>query len=834
MAYTIDQIGQFVRGKILQNLPGEPVTHLLLDSRKLTYPGSSIFIALVSDRRDGHQYIPELYRRGLRNFIVSLPPVIADFPLANFILVRDTMQALHLLTASHRQKFKIPVIGITGSNGKTVVKEWLFQLLQEDYHIVRSPKSYNSQIGVPLSVWMLNPSHTLAIFEAGISQPGEMTNLEKIIRPDIGIFTNIGQAHDEGFLNIRQKINEKLFLFTHSRVLIYCRDHQELNDCVLQFHNQMRSPGDPRSLELLSWSAKTEADLQVHTVEKSAGQTLIAATFRKKRMEIRIPFLDDGSIENAIHCWCLMLYLGIDPSRIASRMEKLGRVAMRLELKAAINHCSLINDSYNSDLGSLTIALDFLQQQKQHPARTLILSDILQSGKPEPELYGEVADLLQKKKVHRLVGIGPSITAQKALFEKNGILQTSFYPGTPEFIRGFSPDLFHDETILLKGARVFEFERIGRLLEQKAHQTVLEINLTALTDNLVQYRMLLKPSTKIMVMVKAFSYGSGSFEIANLLQFLGVDYLAVAYADEGVELRKAGITLPIMIMNPEPVAYPAIISWKLEPEIYSLNQASRFLSELKKSGETGFPVHIKLDTGMHRLGFDPSEVSALSSLLHEDSRIRVASVFSHLAASEDPEQDRFTEEQGNLFLQMSQRLAQGIGYPVIRHISNTSAIERHPDLQLEMVRLGIGIYGIDHARVIQDRLRNVSTLKTTVAQVKTVAAGETVGYGRGGKLLRDSRIATVGIGYADGYSRRLGNGTGHMLVQGNAAPVVGQVCMDMTMLDVTGIPDVKEGDEVLVFGEDLPLRQLAEWAGTIPYELLTGISQRVKRVYYEE
>ncbi|HUX84020.1 MAG TPA: bifunctional UDP-N-acetylmuramoyl-tripeptide:D-alanyl-D-alanine ligase/alanine racemase [Chitinophagaceae bacterium] len=834
MSYTIDQIGQFVRGKILQQVSGDPVAYLLLDSRKLTYPASSIFIALVTDRRDGHQYIPDLYRRGVRNFIVSQPLAPEDFPLANFILVRDTMQALHLLTASHRQQFKIPVIGITGSNGKTVVKEWLFQLLQEDYNIVRSPKSYNSQIGVPLSVWLLSPSHTLAIFEAGISQPGEMVNLEKIIRPDIGIFTNIGQAHDEGFLNIRQKINEKLFLFTHSRVLIYCRDHSELNECVLQFHNQIRNPGNPDSLQLLSWSAKTAADLTVQTVEKAAGHTRIAATYRKEYLEIRIPFLDDGSIENAIHCWCLMLYLGISPSIIASRMEKLGRVAMRLELKAAINHCSLINDSYNSDLGSLTIALDFLQQQKQHPSRTLILSDILQSGKPDAELYGEVADLLQKKKVHRLVGIGPAISAQKALFENIGNTQASFYPGTMDFISRFSPDLFHEETILLKGARVFEFERISRLLEQKAHQTVLEINLTAITDNLIQYRMLLKPFTKIMVMVKAFSYGIGSFEIANLLQFQGVDYLAVAYADEGVELRKAGITLPIMIMNAEQEAFGAIISWKLEPEIYSLNQLARFLNEMKKSGETGFPVHLKLDTGMHRLGFDPSEISALSAMLQEAPQVRVASVFSHLAAAEDPEQDGFTAQQGNLFLQMSHMLAQGIGYSPIRHISNTSAMERYPDLLLDMVRLGIGIYGIDHARIMQDKLRNVSTLKTTVAQVKMVAAGETVGYGRQAKLQRDSRIATVGIGYADGYSRRLGNGTGHMLVQGAPAPVVGQVCMDMTMLDVTDIGEVKEGDEVLVFGEHLPLTQLADWAGTIPYELLTGISQRVKRVYYEE
>jgi alanine racemase len=834
VSYSIDQIIRFVKGTLLQQGSANPVVHLLLDSRKLTYPASSVFIAVVSERRNGHQYIADLYRKGVRNFIVSQEVSPDQYPEANFIRVKDTMQALHQLTACHRQEFQMPVIGITGSNGKTIVKEWLFQLLQEDYHIVRSPRSYNSQIGVPLSVWLMQPQHNLAIFEAGISQPGEMSNLERIIRPDIGIFTNIGEAHNEGFLNIRQKINEKLFLFIHSKILIYCRDHSELNECILQFHNQVRRSGAPDALKLMSWSSKTAADLKVTAVQKETGFTEIQAVFGEEKISIQIPFLDDGSIENAIHCWCLMLYLGINHAEIRSRMKRLGHIAMRLELKQAINHCSLINDSYNSDLGSLTIALDFLQQQKQHPERTLILSDILESGKSQLELYGEVSELLQKKKVHRLIGIGPNISGQRNLFEKIVPLQCSFYPDTESFIAGFTSADFQEETILLKGARVFEFERISRLLEQKAHQTVLEINLSALASNLIQYRSLLKPSTKIMVMVKAFSYGSGSFEIANLLQFQGIDYLAVAYADEGLELRRAGITMPILVMNPEPGTYEAIIRWKLEPEIYSMEQFRQFFSELKKSGQTDFPVHLKLDTGMHRLGFDPGEMTEVSAMLRTVPEVKVVSVFSHLACAEDPAEDAFTRQQGNLFIQMCSVLTQTIGYPVIRHISNTSAAERFPDLQLDMVRLGIGLYGIDLARVIQDRLRQVSSLKTTVAQVKNVSRGETVGYGRKSKLTRDSRIATVSIGYADGYHRSLGNGVGHMLVHGAEAPVIGNVCMDMLMLDVTDISDVKEGDEVVVFGETLPVQQLAQWAGTIPYEILTGISQRVKRVYFEE
>ncbi|MCF6401422.1 bifunctional UDP-N-acetylmuramoyl-tripeptide:D-alanyl-D-alanine ligase/alanine racemase [Chitinophaga filiformis] len=833
--YNAESISKVLKGELLQQTGNPEIEHILLDSRKLSFPETSLFIPLVSSRRNAHQYIQELYDKGVSNFIVSEPLPAGKYPKANIILVKDTMHALHTLVAYHRQQFHIPVIGITGSNGKTIVKEWLYQLLEKDYNIVRSPKSYNSQIGVPLSVWQMKPEHQLAIFEAGISQPGEMEHLEKIIRPTIGIFTNIGEAHNEGFLNIRQKINEKLVLFSKSELLIYCKDYLALNECVLNFHNLVgKKDSHEGGLQLFSWSRKTEADLRIISVNKSENRSHIEALHHNEPLHISIPFVDEGSVENAIHCWALMIHLGMQQDVIQQRMDQLGNIAMRLELKQGINNCSVINDSYNSDLGSLTIALEFLQQQQQHPTRTVILSDILQSGKSDASLYEEVANLLQQKGINKVIGIGKNIFREKKSFQQVPGLKSSFFLTTEEFIHQFNQQDFQHETILLKGARVFEFERIGKLLEQKVHQTILEINLSAVAHNVKQYQSRLKSSTRLMAMVKAFSYGSGSFEIANLLQFHGVDYLAVAYADEGVELRRTGITMPIMVMNPEPASFDAILQWNLEPEIYSLHLLKQFEEEVQLAGKNGFPVHIKLDTGMHRLGFEKKDIPELGRLLNDNIYLRVSSVFSHLAASEDPAMDEFTKQQGRLFFEMSHELQKALGYAVIRHISNSAAIERHPDLQLDMVRLGIGMYGIDSATAIQEQLRPVSTLKTTVAQVKHLAAGDTVGYGAKWVAKVPSVIATVRIGYADGYPRHLSNGKGKMLVRGQLAPVAGIIAMDMLMLDVTHIPEVTEGDEVIVFGSELPVQQVAAWAETIPYEILTGISQRVKRVYFEE
>ncbi|HTM65372.1 MAG TPA: bifunctional UDP-N-acetylmuramoyl-tripeptide:D-alanyl-D-alanine ligase/alanine racemase, partial [Flavipsychrobacter sp.] len=735
-------------------------------------------------------------------------------------------------TSAYRKQFNIPVIGITGSNGKTVVKEWLFQLLGDQYNIVRSPKSYNSQIGVPLSVWLLEKENELAIFEAGISQAGEMEKLEKIIQPTIGVFTNIGEAHSEGFLNQRQKINEKLVLFRHATDLVYCSDYPELNECIVQYRNQTKSADF--SLQLFTWSQKHDADLRITDIDKQYNYTTIHAIYKDKAVHITIPFTDPASVENAIHCWSVMLLLSVEQPYIQEKMTTLHAVAMRLELRHGINDCTIINDTYNSDLTSLQIALDFLGQQRQHPHHTVVLSDMLQIGKSDGELYEEVAGLINRRAVQRFIGIGPALYKHRSFFRANKKLRSIFFKSTDAFLKQFHLLTFRNEAILLKGARTFRFEKIDLLLEQKIHQTVLSINLSSVTHNLNAFRSKLKPGVKLMAMVKAFSYGSGSFEIAHLLQFSGVDYLTVAYTDEGVALRKAGITMPIMVMSPDAISFDRMIAWKLEPELYNLRSLQTFLDMAATLKVKDYPVHIKLDTGMHRLGFAEADMENLAAILNVAPSVKVATIFSHLAASEDASFDDFTNEQATRFRRMSETLVEKLGYAPLRHLCNSAAIGRHPDLHFDMVRLGLGLYGIDSSGSLQSKLRQISTLKTTIAQIKDVAAGETVGYGRKGIIDQDKRIATICIGYADGYPRALGNGKAHVLVHGKKAPLVGVVCMDMCMIDITDIPEAKEGDEVIVFAPELPVTQLAEWAGTISYEIMTGISERVKRIYVNE
>ena len=824
--YTIEAIAETVQGKIIQhNWQAEPA-HLLLDSRKLLFPQSTIFFALNASRRKSNLFIKALYEKEVRSFVIADKEFdVSPYPDATFILVENVLHALHLLAIHHRNIFSLPVIGITGSNGKTIVKEWLYQLLQTDFNIVRSPKSYNSQIGVPLSVLHITGQHSLAIFEAGISQPAEMDKLEKMIQPSVGIFTNIGEAHSEGFEDKRQKIKEKLKLFTHTSTLIFCTDDNELNEEV-----NMLKEENPL-LQLFTWSRNTASLLQITSVEKENNVSIIQGKYAEKEVQVQIPFTDDASIENAITCWCVLLQMKIDNRIITERMRQLHSVEMRLELKQGINNCSIINDSYSADINSFKIALDFLHQQKQHQKQTVILSDILQSGKGEYELYTEIASLLKRKNIQRLIAIGPKINLQQQQF--SFLEEKHFFLSVDEFKTQFHLLHFKDETILLKGARVFEFEQIDALLEQKVHQTILSINLNAIVHNLKQYQSLLQPDVKIMAMVKAFSYGSGSYEIANLLQFNNVDYLTVAYADEGVELRKSGITLPIMVMNPGENSFNALVQYNLEPEIFSFGILSSFENYLHSLGLQNFPVHIKLDTGMHRLGFEQNDIIRLSTHLANNNTIKVQSVFSHLAASNDKNMNAFTNKQAAIFLQCCEELQKVISYNFLRHIANTSAISLHPYLQMDMVRLGIGLYGIDSNPAVQKKLKNVSTLTTTIAQVKNVKAGESIGYGCESILEKEATIATVRIGYADGYPRALSNGIGKMFIQNRLVPVAGNVCMDMTMIDVSGI-DCKEGDAVIVFGEHLPIEQLAKWCNTIPYEIMTGVSQRVKRIYFEE
>jgi len=866
-AYTVSKIAEICHGTV-HSTGGEdavvgsaglrfaPVRDLLIDSRRLIHPDHCLFVALVSERNDGHKYIAELYEKGVRGFMVSEVPE-GHFPGANFILVNDTMVALQQLGAFHRRQFDIPVIGITGSNGKTIVKEWLFQLLNADYKIIRSPKSYNSQIGVPLSVWKMRPEHELAIFEAGVSQPGEMEHLEPVISPTVGLFTNVGHAHDEHFTDQRQKVKEKLRLFLHSEILVYCLDYRLITECL-------EADAAYKNLKTFTWSRNPGADLQITEVEKENGQTRIRASFHSEIIGILIPFTDEASIENAIHCLATEIVLSSTSLVIghwslvigqASRFSSLARIALRLEMKEAINHCSLINDSYNSDINSLSIALDFLNQQNQQQKKTIILSDILQTGREKGELYREIASMLASRGVDRIIGIGRDMIGQGDKFP----MQKIFFAGTDEFLQHFPVSSFQNETILLKGARIFEFEKISQLLQQKAHETVMEINLDALIHNLNYFRSGLRPGTKTMAMVKAFSYGSGSFEIANVLQYHRVDYLAVAYADEGVELRKAGIHLPVMVMSPEEQSLDTLLKYNLEPEIYNLhilNRLEEAIARNQTSIQQEVRIHIKLDTGMHRLGFTESEMEPLIERLSKNPDLRVQSVFSHLAASEDPAEDDFTRNQISWFVSMSERIARVLDYPVLRHILNSAGIRRFPEAQFDMVRLGIGLYGVDGDPAEQVRLRNVSTLKSVITQIKHIPAGETIGYNRKGKAERDTVIAIVPVGYADGLNRRLGNGRGKLYIQGKPAPIIGNICMDLTMIDVTDFYDsgernasrvtrhdedghasrvtCHEGDEVIIFSDQHPVSELAEAIGTIPYEVLTGISRRVKRIYYYE
>lgn len=825
--FRISEIQEIVGGELIRKSNSNPeIKDILVDSRRLISPDDCIFFALPGRNKNGHDYIPELYNKGIRSFVVSANNFDLDnFKGANFIRVKNTLLALQRLSAAHRKKFDIPVIGITGSNGKTIIKEWLFQLLNKDYKIVRSPKSYNSQVGVPLSVWQMEAANSLAIFEAGISQADEMDKLQSIIKPNIGIFTNIGEAHSENFISMNQKVGEKLKLFTKVETLIYCPDHAAIQEVLIR--SQILE-----TVQAFTWSRKQAADLEITKVMKSAGdKTMITGKYKGQEHQIEIPFVDEASIENAIHCWATMFLLGIDAEKIAKRMESLQPIAMRLEMKAGVNHCTVINDSYNSDINSLSIAIDFLNQQSSKKKKSVILSDILQSGKDEEELYADIASILKQKNVNRLIGIGPAISRQSNAFD----MEAAFYPSTEEFMRKFSFTSFSNETILLKGARMFEFEQISKALQQKSHETVLEINLNAMVNNLNYFRSKISPITKIMAMVKAFSYGSGSYEIANLLQFHRVDYLTVAYADEGVELRKAGIILPIMVMNPEENSFDAMIQHNLEPEIYNFRILGILERAIRKNilpANKPVKIHIKLETGMHRLGFNENELEKLAERIKSNRRLYVQSVFSHLSDSDNPESDDFTHQQIHRFNKMCENFCGGFEQNVLRHMTNSAGITRFTEAHFDMVRLGVGLYGIAGNDEDAERLENVSTLRSTISQIKKVNHGERVGYGPA-TVDRDMEIAIVPVGYADGLDRRLGNGNSYLLVNGEQAPTVGSICMDMCMIDISGIK-AREGDRVLIFGNERPLTQLADELQTIPYEVMTSISGRVKRVYYQE
>jgi len=817
----IKEILEVVSGSSLCYAENTTIEYLLLDSRKISFPSSSLFFAIQGVHHDGHAFIDELYTKGIRNFIVEkVPHKLSDYKGCTIILVEDAVLALQQIVAHHRNHFELPVVGITGSNGKTIVKEWLTQLLGKDFNIVKSPKSYNSQIGVPLSVWEINAQHTMGVFEAGISKPLEMDRLQPVINPDWGIFTNIGTAHDEGFSSREHKIKEKLKLFRNAKVIFSCADHMEVTALI---------KAELPHVQNITWSAKNTGDLIIRSqvVEKNRTRR-IEAVYSNQVVTFTFPFSDEASLENIMHCVLVLLYLKVSPEELQVRLNMLQKVEMRLELKEGINGCYVIDDTYNNDLAGLGIALNFLDQQKQKETKTVILSDLLESGRDERTLYAAIGDLLVNKGVSKVIGIGPTVSRNADLINVNA----AFYPNTASFLSEMKSDDFRDEIVLVKGARIFKFEEIVKRLQQKVHGTVFEVNLDSLSSNLNFYRSRLNPGTRIMVMVKAFAYGNGSYEVANLLQFHRVDYLAVAYADEGVALREHGIRLPIMVMNPAVSTFEKLLQYNLEPEIYSFKILREFL-EFVKGRETKFKMHLKLDTGMRRLGFEQKDIQGLVELLNGTSNLSVASVFTHLAGADEMGHDDFTRGQIEKFKAFTCQLQDALGYNFIRHALNSAGIIRFPEAQMDMVRLGIGLYGVEAGGVLQHELQPVGTLKTIISQIKEIKKGETVGYGRRGVAERDMRIGTIAIGYADGYDRRFGNGKGKVLIQGRLCPIIGNVCMDMCMVDVTDTT-ASEGDEVVVFGKKPSLTDLSQAIGTIPYEILTSVGQRVKRIFYSE
>jgi len=866
--FTFSSLPALVAGHLLQ-APTEAtaeVRHLLLDSRRVGLPAGALFFALRGPSHDGHRYLPDLYAQGVRLFIVKenavLPGTLAVYPEAGIIEVASPLAALQALAAAQRAGFAGPVLAITGSNGKTIVKEWLAQLLSPDEDICRSPRSYNSQVGVPLSVWELNPTrHTLGIFEAGISEVGEMARLAAVIQPTEGIFTNLGTAHDAGFASTEEKLAEKLALFQQPgfQRLFYCANQPLVQAAVAR----LGLPG-------FGWSRRAgpPADIRFTLDPSGPASTSLRAEYPATGFtaSFTLPFADEPSLENALHCLTVLLHRQVEPTEIQRRLTRLHPVAMRLEMKLGRHDSYLLDDTYNNDIAGLALALNALARQSRPGRRTLILSDVLESGLSGAELYARVAALLPAAGVTRLVGIGEEISQLNAKREElkstdkgltagatetdlltfNSQLLTEFYPSTEAFLVALDPADFAHETILIKGARRFGFERIVAALQAQQHGTVLEVNLDALTHNLQHYRRQLQPGTRLMVMVKAFAYGAGSYEVASLLEFQRADYLAVAYADEGVALREAGISLPIMVMNPAPDSFEILRHYRLEPEIYSFELLAEYLATFAAPNAAGNspihqltnpPVHLKLDTGMRRLGFDENDLPALVAQLRQHAaHLPVASLMTHLATADEARHDDFTRQQLVAFRRMAAALEAALGHSVLKHALNSAGILRFPEAQFDMVRLGIGLYGVDASNTADSAaLRPVSQLRTTISQIKTLPAGVTVGYGRRGEAaVSERRIATLAIGYADGYDRRFGNGVGTVLIHGRAVPLVGSVCMDMCMVDVTTIPQARAGDVALLFGEGLPLPALAAHIGTIAYELLTNVSERVKRVFVSE
>lgn len=832
MQYTIGEIAGIINAELVtfdgnENQKERKINWLLTDSRSLCFPEETLFFALKSQRNDGHRYIEELYHRGVCNFVVEQTEGLGHLKHACLLKVSNTLDALQNLASYHRHQFNIPVIAITGSNGKTTVKEWLYQVLSPDHNLCRSPRSYNSQVGVPLSLWLINRHTDIAVIETGISKPGEMERLNKIVKPTVGVITNVGQAHQENFLSLQIKCTEKMMIFKGCQTAVLNLHNSTISQCASTL---------PENVRRMAWNTASGAgindtDVIIREVVKDGNKATVKFEYQNELGQYTIPFIDDAAIENSITCFTTCLSIGMQTDVIAKRMEKLEPVAMRLEVKDGINGCTIINDTYNSDIHSLNIALDFMSRRPdtKEQKRTLILSDILQSGESARSLYSRVAQMAQNKGIEKIIGVGEKISECVDYFN---IEDKHFFRTTDDLIASDVFKNLHNEFILIKGARQFRFDKLSDRLTLKVHQTILEINLNALVDNLNYYRQFKKPETKMVCMVKASAYGIGSVEASKTLQDHGVDYLAVAVADEGAELRNAGITANIMVMNPEMTSFKMLFDYRLEPEVFNFDILEALIRAAEKEGITNFPIHIKIDTGMHRLGFNAqTDMERLIDRLKRQSALVPCSVFSHFVGSDADGFDDFSKLQFSRYKEAAEKLQQAYGHKIIRHICNSAGIEHFPQYHLDMVRLGLGLYGINPRN--NEIIHNVCTLKTTILQIRDVPAGDSIGYSRKTFVNRPSRVAAIPIGYADGLNRKLGNRNCYCLVNGKKAPYLGNICMDVCMIDVTDI-DCKEGDHAVIFGDDLPVTVLSDVLDTIPYEVLTGISTRVQRIYIQE
>jgi len=815
---SIAQLEKITGGKALGKEFFGVITQITIDSRQIIRAEQCLFVALRGAKADGADFIPTLISEGIRIFLVH-----EDWPInlelsdkATFVQVADTRGALQKIAAYQRDQFFKPVVGITGSNGKTIIKEWLGQVLSESFTVAKSPKSYNSQVGVPLSIFGIQTYHQVALLEAGVSKKGEMAHLSQMIRPDLGIFTNIGTAHEEGFKSVEEKIREKLQLFSETKLLIYCKDQPLVRKEIEETY-----PED----QLISWSADTGADFVVSAKRQDSQTKIILIKRELNTFTFHVPFTDFASVENITHVIIAALTLGQEIPSIQEGLNHLKPVDMRLTLKPGLNDSLLIDDTYNNDIAGLKVALEFLSQQRPKRKKVLILSDLLQQGVPE-KIYSEVAELINSYGLDQIIGVGNDINRLAKFFPN----QFKNFLSTELLLQSLDPDSFQNDLILITGARPFTFERVVNKLQQRIHGTTLEINLNSLTHNFNFYKRLVKPETKMMVMVKAFAYGGGAAEIANHLQTMGADYLAVAFSDEGVTLRKQGIRLPIMVLNPVEESFDLLREYDLQPVVFS-PEFFRKLGNYARNHEIQVSIHLDIDTGMHRLGFEKQHLEELKGLINAFPELKIASLYTHLVGADEEEHEEFSLDQLRLFTDMKAELDAILDYKPLVHALNSAGIVRYPDFQMDMVRLGIGLYGVEVTGKFDTNLKSVSTLKTTISQVKTLPPGATIGYSRKGKLPKGGKIATLAIGYADGYDRRFSQGKGYVLINGKKASVIGNVCMDMTMVDVSDI-DAKAGDEAVIYGEQISLKELADHIGTIPYELLTNISTRVKRVYY--